>query len=142
MKREVRPVQVEAKRAGFGQRLAAWLVDGFVVGVLGGFVVTMLVYAGVVHPQHGNLLLTALACCYLWLYTGLTGKTPGKRILKIRVVGPGGGPPGLGRAFVREVLGKMVSGLVFGLGYLWMLWDREKRCWHDRLAGTFVVAKE
>ena len=42
-------------------------------------------------------------------------------------------------AFVREVVGKFLSGLVLCLGYLWMLWDAERQCWHDKLVGTRVV---
>ena len=25
------------------------------------------------------------------------------------------------------------------LGYFWMLWDREKQTWHDKMAGSVVV---
>ena len=25
------------------------------------------------------------------------------------------------------------------LGYLWMLWDKRKQTWHDKIAGTVVV---
>ncbi|MBL8797929.1 MAG: RDD family protein [Planctomycetia bacterium] len=34
--------------------------------------------------------------------------------------------------------GKALSFLVFGLGCLWVAWSREKRGWHDYLAGTCV----
>ena len=29
--------------------------------------------------------------------------------------------------------------IVTDLGYLWMLWDREKQCWQDKIATTVVV---
>ena len=25
------------------------------------------------------------------------------------------------------------------IGYLWMLWDKEKQCWHDKAANDVVV---
>jgi uncharacterized RDD family membrane protein YckC len=25
------------------------------------------------------------------------------------------------------------------LGYLWMLWDKEKQTWHDKIIGSIVV---
>ncbi len=25
------------------------------------------------------------------------------------------------------------------IGYLWMLWDREKQTWHDKVASAYVV---
>ena len=36
-------------------------------------------------------------------------------------------------------MGRILSGLAVGLGYRWMLWQREKQCWHDTLAGDVVV---
>ena len=36
-------------------------------------------------------------------------------------------------------LGRLVSAIVFYIGYLWMLWDKEKQCWHDKFAGDLVV---
>jgi uncharacterized RDD family membrane protein YckC len=30
----------------------------------------------------------------------------------------------------------MLSWLVFGLGFLWQLWDKDELTWHDRLSGT------
>ncbi len=31
------------------------------------------------------------------------------------------------------------SWLCFGLGFLWMLWDKDKRTWHDRYSESIVV---
>jgi uncharacterized RDD family membrane protein YckC len=45
---------------------------------------------------------------------------------------------GIPRAIVRNVA-RILSGLVFGLGYLWMLWDPRKQTWHDKIANTVVV---
>ena len=59
--------------------------------------------------------------------------------MKIRVIDVDtGGPIGYGRAFVRYI-GRILSAIVIFLGYLWMLWDRERQCWHDKLAGDYVV---
>jgi uncharacterized RDD family membrane protein YckC len=49
-----------------------------------------------------------------------------------------GGAIGYGRGFLRQIV-KNISGVVLLLGYLWMLWDKEKQCWHDKIAGTVVV---
>jgi uncharacterized RDD family membrane protein YckC len=45
---------------------------------------------------------------------------------------------GYGRAFVRWLV-SIVSAIVLLLGYLWMLWDSEKQCWHDKAANDVVV---
>ena len=45
-----------------------------------------------------------VALGYFWLLTGMWGRTVGKLALGIQVVDRGGGPPGLGRTGLREVL--------------------------------------
>lgn len=69
---------------------------------------------------------------------GARGQTIGKRALGIRVVSHAAGAPiGRVRAFIRYV-GRYVSSILL-LGYLWMLFDREKQTWHDKMAGSIVV---
>jgi RDD family len=79
-------------------------------------------------------------------YTGFAlwflaqGKTPGKWLVKIRVADKSTGRyPGLGRMLVREIVGKMASGLFLGIGYFWAIWDPANQCGHDKIAGTLVV---
>ena len=45
---------------------------------------------------------------------------------------------GYGRAFIRWLV-SIISALILLLGYLWMLWDKEKQCWHDKAANDVVV---
>lgn len=40
---------------------------------------------------------------------------------------------------ILRYIGRIVSWLVILLGYLSMLWDGEKQCWHDKFAGDVVV---
>jgi uncharacterized RDD family membrane protein YckC len=35
-----------------------------------------------------------------------------------------------------------LSGLPLGLGFFWVAWDKNKRAWHDYLAGTVVISDE
>ena len=49
--------------------------------------------------------------------------------------------PGIGRAALREIIGKLVSTVVILLGFFWIGWDRHKRGWHDHISGTYVVRK-
>lgn len=68
------------------------------------------------------------------------GMTPGKWLLGEQVVEKlTGNYPGLWRMILREIIGKFVSGLVFGLGYFWAIWDKDGQAWHDKIAGTVVV---
>jgi uncharacterized RDD family membrane protein YckC len=42
------------------------------------------------------------------------------------------------RVFARQ-FARLASFAVFGLGYLWMLWDPRSQTWHDKITGTIVV---
>ena len=70
---------------------------------------------------------------------GPSGQTLGKKALGIRVISlKEGGSIGYGRGFVRWLVQNFLS-WIFLLGYLWMLWDKEKQCWQDKAAGSVVV---
>ena len=45
---------------------------------------------------------------------------------------------GYQRAAVRY-LASIVSAICLFIGYLWMLWDKEKQTWHDKLSNSVVV---
>ena len=76
---------------------------------------------------------------YTYFEGGERGQTLGKMALSIRVIDlQTGRPIGYGRAFVRQLV-KIISALVFLLGYFWMLWDKEKQTWQDKAAGSVVV---
>ena len=49
-----------------------------------------------------------------------------------------GGPLGFGRAVLRY-FARILSALPCLLGYFWMLWDKERQTWHDKLISDVVV---
>jgi uncharacterized RDD family membrane protein YckC len=76
------------------------------------------------------------------------GQTPGKELLKVRVVRHGAdGPIGPARALVRSllpVLTWLASPAVLALGLLFapatsVPWSERRAAWHDHLSGTAVV---
>ena len=68
------------------------------------------------------------------------GQTPGKKLLGLRVVNyQTGAMPGFARMFLREIVGRFLSGLFLGLGYFWAIFDKNSQTWHDKLAGTAVI---
>jgi len=67
------------------------------------------------------------------------GTTPAKRLLDMTVITEDGEPAGFFRMAFRETIGKWISTIVFGLGLLAIPTDKEKRGWHDRMFGTWVV---
>ena len=78
---------------------------------------------------------------YFTWFHGATGQTPGKMLLKLRVVQPSGEPIGFGTAFLRWV-GYIISSAVVLIGFLWVVFDRKRQGWHDKIAGTVVVRTE
>lgn len=82
--------------------------------------------------------LLSMSALYLVLFWALTGRTPGGRLLKIRVVAANGRPPGLFRTLLR--VATHFFGLALGaLGWVWAALDPHKQAWHDHFASTFVV---
>lgn len=43
---------------------------------------------------------------------------------------------------MRETIGKILSGVVFNLGYLWIAIDDKEQTWHDKIAKTFVIHEQ
>ncbi|MER5894954.1 RDD family protein [Streptomyces sp. NPDC001876] len=78
----------------------------------------------------GNWALAVFLVLSL-LTVGTIGSTPGKRILGLRVVAEGGGRLGTGRVIVRTVLLLLVIPA--------LVWDRDSRGLHDRLARAVQV---
>ncbi|WP_305044389.1 RDD family protein [Geoalkalibacter sp.] len=136
--------------AGFWLRVTAALIDVILVSlvqmVLGG----LLGWAGRAAlgpgPETTHLLVLTLGLfnfalwqTYKVFFTGYCGQTPGKMVLRIQVVREDGRPVGYPRAFVREVIGKFISGALLGIGFLMVAFDRRKQGLHDRLAATLVI---
>ncbi|MDF1515146.1 MAG: RDD family protein [Anaerolineae bacterium] len=144
------------ERAGFGERLIAYLIDSFIIGLivaipsgcLGG------VYAVLMNQNRsvgfGEALVLSLVILILlialvgsFLYYGLmwsrSGQTLGKKMMGIQVVSVDGQLPSYWKSIGRAVIGYGISGIAFDLGFLWMLWDDQKQTWHDKLFKTFVV---
>ncbi|MGI8885877.1 MAG: RDD family protein [Gaiellaceae bacterium] len=121
-------------RASFGRRLVAYLIDTILLGIV------YVVFAAIFDETVGSGLSLLIGIAYFgYLEGGASGQTLGKKALGIRVIDfSSGGPIGYGRGVVRY-LGRIVSGIVCLLGYLWMLWDKEKQTWHDKFATSVVV---
>ena len=113
---------------GFWIRFGASIIDGIVV-LLISFVL----------PGPAGAFGILLLWLYYWLFTGLKGQTLGKMAFGIKVVNAQGDRPGLGVAALREVLGKTVSVIALYIGFLWIIGDKQKQGWHDKIASTYVV---
>jgi len=43
------------------------------------------------------------------------------------------------KQFLLRFLGYMVVSFTLGIGFIWIIFDRRKQGWHDKMANTVVV---
>lgn len=135
--------------ATFWMRAVATLVDAAIVFGLQMILGGLLALAGtvtVVGSDGGGetafivyFFSYLISFTYYIFFTGYCGQTPGKMVLRIKVVRQDGSPISYGRAAFREVPAKFLSGVIFGIGYLMVLFDKQKRALHDRMSDTYVI---
>ena len=159
----------EIEYAGFFRRFGGYLVDSAIISIISGIIsqVIMVLMGGnltelmnnanidpnnpVIPPEivssFGDIFFVLLIANFIlsWLYfAGFEGSglqaTPGKRIFGMRVADLDGDPIGFGAATGR-FLGKAVSSLIFGIGYLMAAFTSKKQALHDMIAGTVVLLR-
>ncbi len=151
--------------AGFGKRLVAYLLDGFILGM--GLFLLLIPFGGIfaflgfngsfynsddISPDEiaslavagisifGIILLALVApVIYDTLFMASSKQgTPGMQIMRIKVVKENGQPLTMGDAFIRALV-KFVTGQFCGLLFLICLFNKEEQNLHDLAARTFVV---
>jgi uncharacterized RDD family membrane protein YckC len=117
--------------ADIGARLAAWFIDG---GVL--FLIEAATFLTV--RETGLSFGFIFGLIYTWFFlTRNDGQTPGKLVMKIRVIKTDGTPINDADAALRYI-GYLLDSIFF-IGWLWALFDENRQGWHDKLAHTYVV---
>jgi uncharacterized RDD family membrane protein YckC len=121
-------------RASFFRRLGASLIDGVML------LIVSLILRAAVSQGVGSLITLVIGVAYLGFFEGsASGQTVGKRALGIRVIDyRTGGSIGYGRGVLRY-FARWLSFIPCLLGYFWMLWDKERQTWHDKLISDVVV---
>ena len=168
----------EVRWGGFFRRAGAFIVDLIIILTLA-LIMESLINIGykVGLSAHGRSVnwweaasrlfplvvfgVIGLATIYFVLFHGMEGKTIGKWLLGLKVVGKEQGTITFRRALLRWVATVGFTPLALGsarslaagdglgvatlgfaplaLSFLWVLWSRKKRAWHDYLAGTWVI---
>jgi len=138
--------------ASFGQRAGAkiidWIIEGVVTNVPAFFLGFSSCASGNALPeltpiflQIGITLFSLLfSMAYNVFFLAKYQATPGKLLLKIKVVRADGSRLTTGRCFGRyfaEVLTRCTC-----IGYFLPLWDDQRRALHDHIADTRVVVKQ
>ena len=145
--------------AGFGLRFLAYWVDFLILFPLGLVIQSLFgnnifavfqaqTLSDLQKVQSSPLFLLNMLVAFglsfaYWLifWVNYDGATPGKKLLGIKITRDNGDKLTYSSAFVR-CLGFLVSSatsLFFGLGFIWIIWDKKKQALHDKIAGTIVV---
>lgn len=136
--------------AGFWVRFVAYVIDSLIVGVL---LLVVRIPLGLVLGVLPNavsgteilfsytlsdVILYVVRAAYFIVLTYHTGRTLGKRIMRLQVVSQGA-MPSLKNIVYRETVGRFLCGFFFCAGYVVAGFDREKRGIHDMLSDTRVI---
>lgn len=157
-----RTEQDNLEYAGFWVRVFASLIDTVLYGVLvipilaltmsdaqwstvqgDGMQATSMSIQALQVPSGVNLLVNyILPIAVIMLFWIYKSATPGKLLLKLRIVdAKTGGKPSTSQWLLRY-LGYYLSMIVFFLGFLWVGLDKRKQGWHDKLATTVVICRK
>jgi uncharacterized RDD family membrane protein YckC len=140
-------------RAGFLSRFLAFLIDGIVLSIIS-WVLTLLFapFLGAAQSTDPGLIALLLGgigmvlvvilfflefIYFGWLWSR-NGQSLGMRVTNIKVLRRDGAALSFLRGGLRGTVGYWISGLVFGLGFLWAAFDGRKEAWHDKLFDTGV----
>ena len=152
--------------AGFWLRLAAYIIDYFVLQIAGGIVALPIILTmvggiitasqqpdstikvlGILSVIGGSLLLLILILLAVgWLYYAIMeSSTPqgtlGKMAVGIKVTDMQGNRISFGRATGRY-FGKIISKIIFYIGFIMAGFTDKKQALHDIMAECLVVRKE
>ena len=116
--------------AGFWRRFAATFIDCLIFIFVPGYFSDT--------SQAASVLAFGLGMAYEVWMLGMYGATVGKMVMRIKVVKENGKKLTYSDALLRTISG-FLSAVVFGLGFLWVIWDKKKQGWHDKIAKTVVV---
>jgi uncharacterized RDD family membrane protein YckC len=136
---------------GFMRRMAAILYDSILVGAVMLMAIALVVVSldlvfGTENMDIDSLRYNPFYLAYLFcimagfhiLFWIRGGQTLGMRAWRVRVLRNDGQGLSFQDAVLRY-LSAILSFAVFGLGFLWILVDRDGLAWHDRISKTRLV---
>ena len=128
---------------GLARRLASMLYESLVVVavLLIGFLLPQIVLSGFGFTAPGKALwlhvFGLLLVYFVWFWIN-GGQTLAMKTWKLRIINADGGRLRPLQAVLRY-FAAWPSIMLFGIGILWALIDRDRQFLHDRIAGTRVV---
>lgn len=131
--------------ASIPKRAAAFVIDEFILSTLFAIIIWDSI-SQATDFQTFLFITNAYALEYMGMkvlyhtvFVALYGASLGKMAMRIRVVSVADGNiPGWPAAFNRAVF-RILSEMIFYLGFIWAMFDPANQAWHDRTARTVVV---
>lgn len=143
-----RDIDLQGHYAGMVSRLLAWVIDAFTLSFifalllgLGTLAIEVVTGEQVQAADYGALTVIAFllwSIIYYALPWAISGKTVGMAVLGIQVRRSDGRYVDGKHALIR-VVALPLSFLLFGIGLIMGLFQRQHRCLHDLIAGTCVI---
>ena len=127
--------------ATYWSRVGAFFIDMVALGIVSTVLESVLAFVTNSTALSSLVGLIVGIAYYVYMDSSERQGTVGKIVLKIKIVDMNGQRITTKQAVLRYI-GRIVSGLVFGIGYLWPLFDKKHQAWHDMIAKTLVVKSE
>ena len=151
--------QINPVMGTFWERYLAVFIDGIIVGIASLLISLVFIIplalttkdfesifqnrsstSNLVINAVGGIVGVVTAFIYFGYFYTKNGQTPGKKVMNLKVVRADNLQYlDWGKVFLREVIGKYISLILFYLGYLWYFMSEKRQTWHDSLAKTYVV---
>ena len=151
------PPVILGRYAGFFSRAAAYIIDRLIIFAIVFVIMLVINYflslfridqwlAARVGSTTNQIITTLLSSIGITLVVSifydisfwmLSGQTPGKRFLGVRVMRADGERLKLRNAILRQI-GYYISTILY-LGFIWTLFDNKRQGFHDKIADTIVT---
>lgn len=141
--------------AGFWRRFMAFVIDNIALAIVmvpfGDVILNADIHLDTADPVHlqqqliqilgsaGMLTMTAISAAMIIGFWIFRAATPGKMLVNAHIVDANTFRPASNARLAVRYVGYFISSAAFGLGFLWIAFDKRKQGWHDKLAGTVVI---
>ena len=144
---------MQREYANISARFSAIVIDGLMhIGSIVLLWPVLFILGGAVEPGNSGLVRTLASLLFILMPIGVvwfaiwntiyrmgkTGQSLGRKATHVAVLDAEGNPIGFGRAFLRETVGRFISGVAFCIGYLNVFRDSQRRTWHDKIVDSYV----
>ena len=132
--------------AGFLKRILALVYDSLLIGAIVLVLSLLLVFVNGGYPESGSfvsfiqffILVFAGPIFYSYFWLANKGQTTGMQAWKIQLVTIDETELNIKKTLLRCLI-STISFACFGMGYLWILYDKDNLSWSDILTKTKVI---